>query len=158
MNSMLSSLSILGAKYLFLVVILVAVIQYFFLSRAQRKYIAVLALISLPIMFILLKLAALLYYDPRPFVVGHFIPLIAHAPDNGFPSDHTILCSAIAAIIFTVRKKTGIGLWVLTFIVGFSRVYVGVHHTMDILASVVIAIATVYCCAFLMKKFKIAQV
>ena len=47
-----------------------------------------------------------LYYNPRPFVVGNFTPLISHSVDNGFPSDHVLLASAIASILYFFSKKT----------------------------------------------------
>ncbi len=37
----------------------------------------------------LVKLGGLLYAHQRPFVVHHVLPLVAHAADNGFPSDHS---------------------------------------------------------------------
>ena len=39
------------------------------------------------------KLAGALYAHPRPFVVFHAAPLVAHAADNAFPSDHLAACS-----------------------------------------------------------------
>lgn len=152
MNSALSSFAIFGANYLHLLIIIIAVIQYFLISKTKRQQLTMLAIIALPIMFIVLKLIALLYYDPRPFVVGHFTPLIPHNPDNGFPSDHAILTGAISALIFTVNKKTGIVLWILTFLVAFSRVYVGVHHTIDVVASMAIAITVTYLCSIILPK------
>jgi undecaprenyl-diphosphatase len=73
-------------------------------------------------------------------VVGNFTPLIPHAPNNGFPSDHTLLVSAIAAICSFYSRRVGVILWVIALYVGISRVYVGVHHPVDIVGSAVIAV------------------
>ncbi len=84
-----------------------------------------------------------LYYDPRPFVVGHFTPLIPHVPDNGFPSDHALLISAIAMIGMVWNRKLGSALWVLAVLVAAARVYVGVHHTIDVAGSCIISITAI---------------
>ena len=44
----------------------------------------------------LARLGGHFYYDTRPFVRDHVKPLFAHAPDNGFPSDHALLTSFLA--------------------------------------------------------------
>ncbi len=82
----------------------------------------------------------LLYVDPRPFVVGHFIPLIPHVPDNGFPSDHTLLAAALAAIGMYWNKWLGLALWVIAIAIAIARVYVGLHHPIDVLGSIVFAL------------------
>lgn len=89
-------------------------------------------------------IGGLVYYDPRPFVVGHFKPLILHAPDNGFPSDHALLVSAIAAVGTLWNKKLGFVLWILAVFVAAGRVYVGVHHTIDVVGSFIISALTIY--------------
>lgn len=137
---MIDALAILGAKYLYIAVVLAAGVYFFTLPRDKQKELALYALISLPLMFIVLKVAGRLYYNARPFVVGHFTPLLPHAPDNGFPSDHTMLSAAFATVVFTYNKKLGAVLWLLTLLVGLSRVYVGIHHYLDIAASMIIAI------------------
>jgi undecaprenyl-diphosphatase len=91
--------------------------------------------------YIISRIAGALYFDPRPFVVGHFIPLIAHAADNGFPSDHVLLTGALAMIVWFYNKKLSIVLWVLALLIGWARVYVGIHHTADIVGSIVIVLA-----------------
>lgn len=131
------------AKYLYLLVIAIAFLL-FWNFKSDRKKILTLFLISFPLIYFFLILASHIYYDPRPFVVGHFIPLIAHRPDNGFPSDHMILVSAIAMLFFYYRRRASFFLWFLAIIIGLARVVSGVHHLTDILGSMFIAIVTVW--------------
>lgn len=147
MNFSLSTFAIFGAEYLYMILALVAVIQFFLLAKSKRQQVAMLAITTLPISFIMLKIAGALYYNPRPFVSDGIIPLIAHKVNNGFPSDHTILCAVIASLIFSANKKTGTLLWILTFLVGASRVYVGVHHPVDVITSMLIAVVVTYACS-----------
>lgn len=95
---------------------------------------------ALPLIYIVSRVVAQFYYDPRPFVVGHFLPLIPHEPDNGFPSDHTLLGVAMAVVIYPFSKKISMISWTLAILAGTSRVLAGVHHLIDILGSAAIAI------------------
>ena len=130
---------IFGAQYLYLIIALIAGVFFFKQPRNVQKHMALFAVIALPAIYITAKIGNMFYNDPRPFVVGNFVPLIPHAPDNGFPSDHTLISSAIAAIVFPFNKKLSLFLWTLALLVGLSRVFVGVHHLVDILGSMVIA-------------------
>ncbi len=137
---MLDTLSILGAEYLFVVIAGIAFLYFLKQPKDEQKRIVIFAVLALPLTYIVSKIGALLYFDPRPFVVGHFIPLIAHEPDNGFPSDHVLLCASIAAVISPSSKYLGLVLLLLTLLVGVSRVHTGIHHAIDIIGSLVMAL------------------
>lgn len=107
---------------------------------------------ALPCIYLFSKLSANLYFDPRPFVVGHFTPLLPHAPDNGFPSDHALLTSAIASVGFVYNKKVSAVLWALTVIVGLARVFAGVHHLVDIAGAISISILVTAVIDYFLKK------
>lgn len=132
---------ILIAKYLFVLAGIIALIWFWKIPREQKKEVVIFGIIALPAIYIISKIGARLYFDPRPFVVGHFTPLISHAPDNGFPSDHVLLTSAIASIIFPFSKRVSAYIWVIVVLVGISRVYIGIHHFADVAGSFVIATA-----------------
>jgi undecaprenyl-diphosphatase len=85
--------------------------------------------------------AGLLYDDPRPFVMGHFTPLIPHDTGNGFPSDHVLLVSCLSVVIGFFNKRLSLLLWLFTLVIAYSRVYVGVHHYLDVVASIIIAVS-----------------
>jgi undecaprenyl-diphosphatase len=57
-----------------------------------------------------------------------------------FPSGHSAIVFAIAMAIFYFNKKWGIVAFVLAILVGISRVYVGVHWPIDILAGALVGI------------------
>ena len=146
---MLDTFFILTAKYLFLVPVLCSGVYFLLQPRASQKKILMFAVPSLALTYLLALLASHLYYDPRPFVLGNFTPLIPHAPDNGFPSDHALLVSAIAIIGSYLNRKLGAALWVFGLLVAIARVYVGVHHPIDVTASICISIlatSIVYFC------------
>lgn len=144
---------ILAAKYIF--VLPAIVLGFYVLSRPRSEW-ARLALFAIPaglFTYALGKLGSHFYFGPRPFVVEHFIPLVSHAPDNGFPSDHTLLASALAAVGMFWNRRLGVALWSIAIIVAASRVYVGVHHPIDVLGSMAFAIVAVSAWYAVLKYF-----
>jgi undecaprenyl-diphosphatase len=140
-SSLLDTLAVYGASYLYIVLLLAAFIWFLLQPRAAKVEMIAWGIVALPVMYLLLIIAGMAYFDARPFDVGHYTPLIPHEPDNGFPSDHTLLCSATSSIVFFYDKRMSGALWFLTLLVGASRVYTGLHHATDIIASMVMAIA-----------------
>lgn len=136
----MSTLYIFSAQYLYLLEIILFILYFISLSNDKKKSLLLFSLVYFPFVFVVSKVFALLYFDPRPFVVGHFIPLISHVADNGFPSDHILLTGAIASVLLVYNKKFGIVAWIITVLVGISRVFAGVHHWIDIVGSMVIVI------------------
>lgn len=137
-------LIIFGAKYLIYFIIAAAAVCFFTIEKSRRRELFIFATVTLLPTYILAKILSFLFYNPRPFVVGNFAPLVQHVADNGFPSDHTLLASAVALIIFRFKRKWGIFLLALALIVGFSRVFAGVHHFIDIFGSFVVSVVTYY--------------
>ena len=147
-------LILFGAKYLYLVALAVAAVYVFMQPRKEQKRLLILACIALPVCYLVAKVGSSIYYDPRPFVVGNFAPLVPHAADNGFPSDHTLLMAAIASVVYAHSRKVGALLWALAILVGTSRVAAGIHHPLDIAGSIVIAAATTAGVYFLLQKYQ----
>ncbi len=126
------------ARYLFFVIILAEVI---YIVAFQRRRLLELILASVFIGGLSLAFAFLLHgivQDPRPFVVQGTTPLIPSSADNGFPSDHTLLLSATAAITMIANPWAGMVGLLLAVGVGLARVYAGVHHMLDIVGSLFI--------------------
>lgn len=140
----METLIIFGAQYSYLVIVIASLAYILCQPKELRWKIIVCAAIALPLAYIVAKILSQLYYDPRPFVVGNFQPLLPHAADNGFPSDHTLLSSAIAAVVFFFNRKLGMTLLAIAFLVGASRVYAGIHHFVDIFGSMAIAMVVTY--------------
>ena len=78
---------------------------------------------------------------PRPFdAVEAIVPLVARPWGYSFPSGHTCASFASALIILKMApKKYGIAAVVLAALIGFSRLYVGVHYPGDVLAGFLVA-------------------
>ncbi len=148
----MDTLIILAAKYLYLLVILIALGWVYFKAKDKTVNIAKLIVVSFPLAYISAKTAGHFYYNARPFVVENIKPLISHAANNGFPSDHTLLSMTIASVIFVYHRKLGIFLAILSLATGYARIAAKIHHQIDVLAAAVIAIAAVYISVVFLKK------
>jgi len=145
-------LIVFGAKYLFLAIPAAAFLYFLKQPASEKKHLLFLSVIALPLAYAVSRALGYFYYLPRPFVLGNFIPLVPHGPDNGFPSEHTLFCAAISAVIYISDRKTGTALWLLTVLVGLSRVLTGVHHFTDIYGAMAISAASVWLAHFECRK------
>lgn len=140
------------AKYFILLSVAGTLLVWLKVSTAEKKRFILLAFVAAVFTLVLAKAASHLYYDPRPFVAGHFTPYFSHAADNGFPSDHTLLASFLAFTTWVYSRKAGVALFVLAILIGASRVIAGVHHPLDIVGSVVFAFVGVWLASRLVRR------
>lgn len=145
---------VLLAKDLLYIIALVGFGYFLTLDKTKKISMIKLAIPSGILALILAYVGGLLISDPRPFVVEKIQPLLPHAADNGFPSDHTLFSAFVACVIYAYNKKLGIALFVLAIIVGLARVLAHVHHSLDIVGSLVIAVMSVLISHFVLKRYK----
>ena len=96
----MNNLIVAVAQYLPFLIVVAATGIWFFLPRRDKVGLGVQAVVSLVVAVVLIKVAAAIHTDLRPFVVDPSIkPLFAHPADNGFPSDHTTLAATAALLV-----------------------------------------------------------
>ncbi len=140
---MTNGLIVFAASYLYLVVLVLALVAGWRASRQEKLQVALIALVALPLAYVLAKLLGLVIISPRPPVTDHIQPLIQVATDNGFPSDHTLLAMTFAMLVLAFNRRGGALLLVLATGVAAGRVLAGAHHPVDVLGSTLIAGAAV---------------
>jgi undecaprenyl-diphosphatase len=81
------------------------------------------------------------WYEPRPFMIGLGRTLLAHVPENSFPSDHTtfLLTVGIGLIATGGAPHWGRVVTLAGVLVAWARIYLGLHFPLDMLASALIA-------------------
>lgn len=91
---------------------------------------------------------------PRPFVTFPDLKILIPTPSEySFPSGHTSSSFAAAAVFYRhLPKKAGVPAVVLAGLIGFSRLYVGVHYPTDVLAGIIMGILLGYLAEFLVNN------
>ena len=132
-------LSFLGQEEFYIVLIPMV---YFVFSRTLGIRMLMLLLISTGLN-ILLKLA---FHMPRPYWVDPRVQAFAIELTYGMPSGHAEISAAIGFLLaFMVRKpRITILIGVLVFLVGVSRVFLGVHFASDVLVGWVLGVLTAW--------------
>ncbi|MDB5252178.1 MAG: hypothetical protein JWP27_1347 [Flaviaesturariibacter sp.] len=136
-NKLMLGITFLG-KHEFLIPANLLLIGYFLFVKKHKWYsirVPAIALSSLALMFILKNL----FGRERPL-----IPLLQSAKGLSFPSGHALMSMTFYGLLIYITwhsvkdrrlKWTLIGLlFVLILLIGFSRIYLRVHYTSDVLA------------------------
>lgn len=134
-----TDLTIFAAQYLVFIAVAVAIailaVRLWPRPRLWLLQWALAAGLLLILSYLLAQLGGALYSDPRPFTTSHAPPLLAHAPDNGFPSDHALLAAALVALVALVDVCWSLPLVILAALVDWARVGAGLHHVADVVGS-----------------------
>lgn len=112
----------------------------------QRRIRAVVSLAStLALAFALSLILSGASHERRPFQDHPVHQLIAHSPGVSMPSDHATAAFAIAfGILVFLSRRAGVALGAAAVLIGFARVWCGLHYPGDILAAAVIAAIAVF--------------
>lgn len=82
------------------------------------------------------QIGSAIYNDPRPFAIQHFRPLVSHAADNGFPSDHALLAAFLVVCVLLVRAWLAVPVAIVFgVLVDWARIGAGIHHPIDVVGS-----------------------
>ena len=83
-------------------------------------------------------------FRPRPFVYlpAHMLFYLPH--DSSFPSNAAAVGFAAAFGIWLVHRKIGWAMLILAALFAFSRVFVGVHFPLDVVAGAVLGVVASY--------------
>lgn len=93
--------------------------------------------ISATITFLINGWIKLFYFKPRPFL-KHNVRVLPPSPskmNSSFPSKHTVLAFAAATSVLFYKRLLGCIMWLLAFLAGFSRIWMGQHYPSDIIGS-----------------------
>ena len=90
----------------------------------------------------LAQVVAHVWPQPRPFALHLGTQYLEHANDPGLPSDHATVFWTLAFAAWGTRRYAvwAFPLLAAGLIVGWSRVYLGVHFPFDVLAAFPVAI------------------
>jgi undecaprenyl-diphosphatase len=73
--------------------------------------------------------------EARPYTALRDTLLLVHrSADGSFPSDHATMAGAVAAGLLLVSWRLGLVAAVAALLMAFTRVYVGAHYPVDVVA------------------------
>jgi len=103
-------------------------------AGTRRQILQVLLAMTLAVL--LAKLGQHLFPIPRPFTLGLGRQWLEHGRTAGFPSTHASAAFAFAASIAMSTKRAWIGAvaFLIASLIGWSRLYLGLHFPSDVLA------------------------
>ncbi len=78
------------------------------------------------------KLSAARFYEQRPFLVEHVKPLVAHAADNAFPSDHLAACGLAFGYLWPRSKTLAVLALLAAVAIAAARVLAHLHYVQDV--------------------------
>lgn len=91
--------------------------------------------------FVFVEAIRFFYYNSRPFLVfGDVIQLVNHETTSSFPSGHAAFYFALAMGIYLYNKKMGLVYLGSAVLIGFSRIFSGVHWPLDVIGGMVLGI------------------
>ena len=109
-------------------------------GKIEEKKAFLLVILGIPISILLIKGIHIFISEPRPFVTFNFVPLADNKVDLSFPSRHATMMAVMAFAYTYFKSKWSTLFLILLFLVGISRVYVGVHYPVDILGGFAVGV------------------
>ena len=147
-NKIVNAIFTFSAANLIYIFLASTVLIYFIktpISKIDNKRVFFYSLFSSILALILNIITGKFYYEKRPFLALKYVhQLIYHKIDNSFPSDHAAITFAIAMSIYMYNKKIGIPFLIAAILIGFARVFSGVHYPLDIIVGAIIGIISTF--------------
>jgi len=110
-----------------------------------ERYAAVTATLSVLFALGCGQLITTLWPHPRPFMIGLGHTFLEHKPEASFPSDHaTVFFTLGLGLMLGSLRRLGALVLLLGVLVGWSRIYLGVHFPFDIAGALLLAIPSAW--------------
>lgn len=151
-NAAVAWLAIFITRFLVLV-IPVYLVGLWVVGGGRNRLTAIALTLALVIAILMSFVIGLVYFHPRPFMAGLGTALVEHRPNSSFPSNHALVFATCAAVLFFLRRRAMA--WVavaLGVLVGWSRIYVGVHYPLDMVGSIVVAVLAAMASLWIMDR------
>ncbi|AER33063.1 MULTISPECIES: undecaprenyl-diphosphatase [Pantoea] len=135
--------AVFSAEYLIFFIPVIVLLHWFTGRRREREtalFVGISGLTALSISMV----CSVVYFHPRPFMMGLGHLWIDHVPNSSFPSDHgTLFFSVALALLFRRSWVFGSVMALLSLLVAWSRIFLGVHFPFDMGGAFIVAATVV---------------
>lgn len=122
------------------VIFLVSVLCYVLRRRKDKGALAILLFAGLTVTYYIVSSIKGVVERPRPFIIMPDANLFALEKSFSFPSNHAASAFMAATILSEFFSSWRAGLFFIAGLVGYSRVYLGVHFLSDVVAGAIVGI------------------
>lgn len=109
----------------------------FYLFR-RRYQLALLMIIAIAINFLVVSVLKDLIGRERPYQVLDVRQLVGEEDNRSFPSNHVQLSVLLSTVVLFFDRRFGVVLFILSLVIAFGRIYLGVHYPSDVLGGAII--------------------
>jgi undecaprenyl-diphosphatase len=122
---------------------LVAILVLGWFSGTTRwRFTVIEAIFALLMSNAIVKVINVLWFRPRPFTFNDVNLLFYYPSDSSFPANSAAAVWALAWLLWITQRESRFA-WVgllLAALMGFSRIWIGVHYPLDILGGAAVGI------------------
>ena len=145
-DAIMPVLSNFGGFVTLLAICIAAILILKYLKKDEYLKIAKLCLCALLLAGIIAACLKLTFHSPRPFtVLEHVRQLTVPSEPNSFPSGHTAsTLSIITVLVWKLRENKAVVALLVIFsvLIGFSRIYCGVHYPFDVAVGAIVGVVS----------------
>ncbi|HEY4500240.1 MAG TPA: phosphatase PAP2 family protein [Candidatus Paceibacterota bacterium] len=131
----------LGSYPIMIAVLVVA------LLLIEKRRIALEIIIIAAISFVAIYFVKDYFNAPRPYTIDSSVIVYEHEDSPGLPSRHAVMSMIVLGWLVLKHPKSQILIWgsgILIVLIGFSRIYLGVHYPSQVLAGWLFGILFLY--------------
>ncbi|HCI5391113.1 undecaprenyl-diphosphatase [Escherichia coli] len=132
-----------------------AVLIVWFAGQGKGKKLMLRCSLTMMTGLVLSLVIGTIWPHPRPFMIPVGYVWFKHTADYSFPSDHVtlFLCFALS-LISGKALKPGILVLVASFLVAWSRIFLGVHFPGDMIGAALVSVIATTIINLFLKKFE----
>ena len=134
------SLAIGAAKYPIVVMAGIVIWRWLLGTSGDRRALIHVVLAVIPALAVN-YVVGLVFFHPRPFMIGLGHTYLAHLPEASFPSDHATFMWTIAfgLLCWSPTRPSSWFAALLAALTSWARIFLGVHFPFDIAGSMAVA-------------------